>query len=835
VSEPDSPLIRLLRDPGAALEQAREAIRAAAADLASAAPMLLGSALLSCAALLILRRLQERGLTRGGRVLEIGLPASAGADGAALLWSALHDLLRPRLRRLLLGQPRLAWEIAAAGGRIEFRLWFPGAVPTSLVERAVEAAWPGATCVVAGAESTIVRSEPLSATELSLSGPDCFPLSTEARGGALRLLLSQLAALSERELALVQVVVQPATARAQLRLRADARRLQAGIPLGRLERALDLIPLGPPAQPRRTEPGAGPDVGTTLTKAAQPLFRVAIRVAVAGPDRKRRRGLIHALCSSFAALEGRVGLRRRRAPAPRRSLGERRLGKNASLLSLDELTVLASLPEDAALPGLARAGARRVPPPPDLPRQGKALGRADAGPPQPLALSVADARQHLHVLGATGTGKSTLLARLILADAVAGRGAVVIDPKGDLVDAVLARLERAPEPLVVLDPERSARPVGLNVLQVADPELAAEHVVATFRRIYEQFWGPRTDDILRACVLTLARDPRLTLAEIPACLADPGWRARLTAGLRESDPLLAGFWRWYDGLSEASRQQAIGPLLNKLRAFLLRRSVRAIVGQERTSFTMGAVLDGGLLLARLPKGALGEETSRLLGALLTARVWQEALARSRLPEAERLDCALYVDEVHNYLALPRSFEDLLAEARGYRLSLCLAHQHLGQLPPAMAQALSANARTKLVFTCSPEDARALERHFAPELAAHDLTNLAPFQAACRTLAAGRETRPFTLRTEPLEPGDLERAERLRRASEARFGRALRQVEQLIRVRQLQRSLPPPNRAPDRPLDRPLDHDPAGQRELKAVHRGAFPPLGGSSDKGADDQ
>src|SRR6202008_950137 len=132
-----------------------------------------------------------------------------------------------------------------------------------------------------------------------------------------------------------------------------------------------------------------------------------------------------------------------------------------------------------------------------------------------------------------------------------------------------------------------------------------------------------------------------------------------------------GFWRWYDEQSEASRMQAVGPLLNKLRAFLLRRTVRTIGGQEKTTFSLTEILDeGGLLLARLPKGTLGEDTSRLLGGLLVARVWQEALRRSRLPEEERPDSCLYVDEVHNYLALPHSFEDLLAEARGYRLSLC---------------------------------------------------------------------------------------------------------------------------------------------------------------------
>lgn len=828
---PDSPLVRLLRDPAAPLEHALTALRSALLTVLHALPFVAGGAIVLAAALILVARSRARRHGNGARLLEIGLPPTGEGQGALLLWGALHDLLRPRLARLLFGQPQVAFELAAESGQTRFRLWLPRAIPVALVERAVEAAWPGARCSRTAEPEPLKQAPGLAVTELSLSGPDCFPLGLPEGGGPLRLLLGQLAGLDPRERAFVQIVAAPVTTGKQARLRAAARRLQTGTPLGRVQRLLDLLPLGPPARPRSADPTLGPDVRAVLTKARRPLFRICVRVAVAGPDRARRRGQIHALCACFAIFEGRVGLRRHRPLAPRPALAQRRLGRRAFLASLDELAALATLPLDPALPGLSRAGARSLPPPPELPRVGKPLGRSDAGPARPLALAAADARHHLHILGATGSGKSTLLAQLVLADAAAGRGAVVVDPKGDLIDDILARLDTPPEPLVVIDPERSLRPLGLNVLHGPERELVAEHVVASFRRIYEQFWGPRTDDILRACVLTLARDPRMTLAEVPTCLANPNWRARLTHQLAREDPVLAGFWRWYDGLSEQSRVQAIGPLLNKLRAFLLRRAVRTIVGQEQTSFDLEAVLERGLLLARLPKGSLGEETSRLLGALLVARVWQQILARSRQPETQRRDCALYVDEVHNYLALPRSFEDLLAEARGYRLSLGLAHQHLGQLPKQMADALSANARTKLVFTCSPEDARTLERHFAPELTAHDLANLARYQAACRTLADGVETRPFTLRTEPLGDANLERAVALREASERRFGRDINRVEQRLRLRQLAPTVQAPSHPPNQPPTQSPAHQWAGKRRRKAPHARAFTPPGRIPDKG----
>jgi len=158
------------------------------------------------------------------------------------------------------------------------------------------------------------------------------------------------------------------------------------------------------------------------------------------------------------------------------------------------------------------------------------------------------------------------------------------------------------------------------------------------------------------------------------------------------------------------------------------------------------------------------------------------MKRAARPEAERPDAALYVDEMHNYLALPRSFEDLLAEARGYRLGLILAHQHLGQLPREMRDALAANARTKVCFTCSPEDALHLENHYAPELTAHDLSHLRAFQVACRPCVGGGHGAAFTFTTEPLSSPEKGRPDVLRAASQNRFGADRGLVELLIRRR-----------------------------------------------------
>jgi TraM recognition site of TraD and TraG len=214
--------------------------------------------------------------------------------------------------------------------------------------------------------------------------------------------------------------------------------------------------------------------------------------------------------------------------------------------------------------------------------------------------------------------------------------------------------------------------------------------------------------------------------------------------------------------------------MTRLRAFLLRAFVRDVVGAATSSFDMGAVLDGGICLVRVPKGLLGDDTARLLGSFVVARVWQAATARARQGQRLRQPASLYVDECQNFLTLPYRFEELLPEARGYGLALHLAHQHLGQLPRELHDALSANARTKVYFSCSPEDARLLERHVQPQLGAYDLAHLGAYQAAVRLLADGSELPVCTIRTRPAPPAIPGRAEQARAAARARFGRTKEQ-------------------------------------------------------------
>jgi hypothetical protein len=320
---------------------------------------------------------------------------------------------------------------------------------------------------------------------------------------------------------------------------------------------------------------------------------------------------------------------------------------------------------------------------------------------------------------------------------------------------------------VLFDAHSRAQPPCLNPLDGADTDLTVDNLVSVFRRVYSAFWGPRTDDVMRAACLTLRTQPSVTtLAQLPTLLADAAFRSRATAAI--TDPVLAGFWNWYDELTDAQRAQLIAPLMNKLRAFLLRPFVRDALTAGHSTVDLDAILDGGICLVRIPKGSLGEETTRLIGSLVVARTWQATTARARIPQSQRRDAHLVIDECHNFLNLPYPIEDMLAEARGFRLAVTLAHQHLGQLSRDLRDGISTNARNKIFFTASPEDARELARHTTPRLSDHDLAHLGAYHAAARLMLHGEQTEPFTMITSPLPPAIPGRAGQIRDAIHPRI-------------------------------------------------------------------
>ncbi|HEY3035754.1 MAG TPA: DUF87 domain-containing protein, partial [Streptosporangiaceae bacterium] len=679
-----------------------------------------------------------------------------------------------RGRRLIEGCPHVVWQYTWTGRRLLIALWVPGTVPPGAVEAAVRAAWPGAATTTEPAGPPIPPGVPAAVGgHLLPTAAEWLPFQIDHDSDPLRALVAAGSQLRADEYACVQILARPAPPRRAGRARRAAGRVREGttaVPiLNPAAPLLAAVELFLPARtstsrstrpaPRR-DPGVERDVRAILDKTAHPLWCTGIRYGVAKRGRggstsrleDRLRGVADAVASSFAVYTGRNRLSHRaRMSAPVAVLAGRRLGPGF-LTSTPELAALAGLPRDLAVPGLDRARAKSMPAPVAVPAGGrgtKVLGDAEVGG-HAVALPVADARYHLHVVGSTGSGKTTLLVNLAVDDITAGRGTVVIDPHGDLVLDILDRIPASVAGRVVLFDPDQPNPPTINPLEGDDSDLVVDNLVSIFGSIFAKAWGPRMDDVMRVACLTLLRHANVTLQHIPPLLNSAQYRSAMTVGL--DDPAgLSGFWQWYDELNPALRSQVIGPVLARLRAFLLRDFVKRTMRYPRSSFDIGRILDGGVLLARIPKGTLGEDTSKLLGSLVLARVWQAATARATLPPEKRRDATLILDEAQNFLTLATSLDTMLAEARKYRLSLVLSHQDLAQLPRDLLAAVSANARNKLYFACAPEDARVLARHTLPELDEHDLTHLDAYTVAARLIVGGRQTPAFTLTTRPARP------------------------------------------------------------------------------------
>jgi len=442
-------------------------------------------------------------------------------------------------------------------------------------------------------------------------------------------------------------------------------------------------------------------------KQEHPLLAATFRIGVLAPSRQRAQV---ALGRPWAMLQGlnAPGVRLVQRWLPSLVIGSRLRARRYPalhwplLLNVREASALLALPFGAYLPGLTLGRARQLPPSPSLPVQGNAVGMSDypGMTGRMLALSTPDRLRHVHLVGPTGAGKSTLLARMALHDIASGYGVIVVDLKGDLIRDIAARIPPARQAdVALLDPAQPQMAIiGFNPLRStpggeATRELLAEHVLTIFHAIYRDFWGPRTDEILRAALFSLVHTDApdgsaFTLIEVPELLTNPRFRQYVCAH-PALPPSLRAFWQWFESsLKEAERVQATAPVLNKLRAFSMRERIRLMLGQSDGITLDHVVSRSGVLLISLASGALGSEAAHLLGSLFVASLWHAVQTRITVPPEQRRPIFAYLDEFQELVRLDEdtSMADMLAQARGLGLSLTLAHQYLNQLPKAVREA-----------------------------------------------------------------------------------------------------------------------------------------------------
>jgi hypothetical protein len=519
--------------------------------------------------------------------------------------------------------------------------------------------------------------------------------------------------------------------------------------------------------------------GALRQKQGEAGWRLVGQLAVAAASAPRRQQLANAVLGALRTAEA-PGVRIGARPTSGRALHRpRRHGRIR--LNVSELSAVAGWPIGITteLPVL-QLGSRRLPASQPIPGVGRVIGGSTwPGPARKLALSPDDSRMHLHLLGPSGVGKSTLLVNLALQDIRAGRGLVAIDVKGDLVSDILARIpaDRAGD-VVVIDPARRDAPVGLNPLAVTgSAELAADQLLSVFHALYAANWGPRTQDILGVALMTLAKVGGHSLVSVPLLLTHEGFRRRVVG--KVGDPVGVGaFWAQYEAWSEPERTLAIAPVLNKLRPFVMREGLRRIVGQAQPKFRFDDVFTHQrIVLIDLAKGRIGLEAAQLLGAFALMLLWQAILNRSHVPAEKREPVNVLLDEFQDYLALPLSLEDALAQARGLGVGFTLAHQHLKQLTPSVKAAVLANARSRVCFQLAAEDAREVARN-QTRLAAEDFMSLDAYHFYAQ-LVAGNKVQPWCSgRT--FEAGRQHgRALRIRERSAERYGTPAAEVDEQI--------------------------------------------------------
>jgi hypothetical protein len=613
-----------------------------------------------------------------------------------------------------------------------------------------------------------------------LTEPTDVPIRTVFPADPFGGVLSALAAAHDQESITLQLLVRPRSSGWQVRAKLHAQRLRDGH-----GSSLRLAS----AAHRRATHSEREQAAAIEGKAASPGFDCELRVLAAGDRDGRARQHLRAIGASLRPYDSTNSLRLRvarpTARFARRFFSRTFVGHECFILTPAELAAIWHLPTEAQ-PYVETIRSPKLPPPAGVSRGDRLLGRSNwRGDDRPVGLSIADSRHHLHLLGPTGTGKSTAMLNLAAQDIAAGRGVGVLDPKGDLVHELLARIPRERmDDVILIAPDDNDLVVGINPLECAstdDPDLVAENTLTIFKRIYERSWGMRTDDILKAALFTLLRRPGSTLAHIPLLLTNAPFRTRILRDVQ--DPLgLDQFWRWFGQLSEAQRTEAIGPVLNKLRDFLIRPRLRRLLCQSSTKVDLRRVVDRGqILLADLSVGRWGATPSALIGSFLIAKLWQAVLARSGTPEEDRPDFFLFIDEFQQFLGIAGPFADALAQARSLHLSLTIANQHLGQLSADLREAIISNARSRAVFQCGQGDARALAHQFAP-LDAAALMALPRFAMAARLSIGGQISDPFTLRTlAPAPVTDRAVAAAVKAASLRRYGRPAADIDRELKA------------------------------------------------------
>jgi hypothetical protein len=393
-----------------------------------------------------------------------------------------------------------------------------------------------------------------------------------------------------------------------------------------------------------------------------------------------------------------------------------------------------------------------------------------------FGIKTADRRKHNYILGKTGAGKSTLIANMAIDDIRKDRGIGIIDPHGDLCDTIMEFIpKRRINDVVYLEPFDLTHTFALNVLEVHNKEqkdLVSSGIVAIFKKIYVDSWGPRLEYILRNIIITLLEVEGTTLVDILRIIGDAGYRKRIVEKIQ--DPVIKSFWdNEFARMPDSMKAEAVSPIQNKVGQFVSAKMIRNIVGHPKSSINFSEIMDEGkILILNLSQGKLGEDNAALLGAMIITQIQLAAMNRSFIKEEDRRDFFLYIDEFQNFST--SSFIKILSEARKYRLCLTLANQYMGQLDEEVTNAIFGNVGTIISFVLGGQDAYLMSKEFAEIYTENELVSLGRHEIITKLSIDGMTSMPFPAKTLPLPSQKNENREKIIQLSKERYARKITQ-------------------------------------------------------------
>ncbi len=528
-----------------------------------------------------------------------------------------------------------------------------------------------------------------------------------------------------------------------------------------------------------------------MDKIAVNGFKMAIRLAVNSESLERSEHLIRQIANSFASYNNPTGnsliFRRvflwQKERLIKAMIKRSRFFMPKQIFNINEIATMFHFPSDklAKIHNISWHKTILSEPPEKLPisegltddqkEEINFFGRTEfKNKMTTFGIKANDRRRHMYIIGKTGTGKSTLIANLAISDIRKRKGMCIIDPHGDLCETILDYIPSYRiNDVIYLDPSDLTHSFHLNPIEVTDNyqmELVVSGIVATFKKIYGESWGPRLEYILRNTLMTIVRLPNATLLMVPEMLTNEAFRRDAMKHI--DDQVLKSFWEnEFANMTDKLRAESISPILNKVGQFISSRFIRNIIQNPKSTIDLEKIMnEGKILLLNLSQGRLGEDNSALLGAMFITKIQLAAMNRVSLAEKDRLDFYLYVDEFQNFATT--SFIKILSEARKYRLNLILANQYISQIPPDVRGAIFGNAGTMASFLVGAEDAGYMAREFTERFKEEDLLALGNYQAIVKLAIDSITQAPFLAYTLPLPQSATQNREKVIANSRARY-------------------------------------------------------------------